>query len=70
MSRGPYVEGWKSIAAHCGRSERWCRDVAKRKVRPLPVGKVGGLMRMYLAAYETWLAEEMSSEKVSRALGW
>jgi predicted membrane metal-binding protein len=55
-----YVETWKGIAAHCGRSERWCKYAADggRNVDRLPVFKVCGLMRMDLDAYEAWLERQ------------
>lgn len=43
--------------------------MAIRKHHPLPVGKVGGMMRMYVADYDAWVAEEMAAGKRRRALG-
>ena len=37
-----FVETWKGIATALGRSERWCRYMARRGSDPLPVFKVGG----------------------------
>lgn len=61
MSLGAYVDGWKGIAAHCGRSERWTRYMSKRQRNPLPVGRVGGVMRMYVADYDAWVVQEMAT---------
>lgn len=64
MSAAPaHLDGWKRISAHIGRSERWCRYMAKRPVRPLPVGHLGGMVRMSLADYEAWLRDEMAAPK-------
>lgn len=41
-----YVETWKGIAHALGRSERWCRYMAQRAQDPLPVFKVGGIVRL------------------------
>ena len=35
-----YVETWKGIAHALGRSERWCRYMARRTSDSLPVFKV------------------------------
>ena len=51
----PYVETWKRIAAHIGRSERWCRYSANQPVDPLPVFYVGGMVRMETAAFNAWI---------------
>ena len=40
-----YTETWKGIAHSLGRSERWCRYMARRTADPLPVFKVGGIVR-------------------------
>lgn len=75
MRRGPFVEGYKAIAAHCGRSERWVRNFVRRAKHPLPAAKVGGVFRLYLADFDAWVAEEMAGDAVARegdpdALGW
>ena len=41
-----FVETWKGIATALGRSERWCRYMARRAGDPLPVFKVGGIVRL------------------------
>lgn len=55
-----YVEGWKAIAPVVGRSERWCRNMRKRHPRPLPVIRMGGVYRLYLADFESWLRQELT----------
>lgn len=61
MSEQPeYIETWKSIAAFLKRSERWCRYMARRGRRPLPVFHYGGIIRMNLEAYRGWLEEEQA----------
>lgn len=47
-----FIETWKTIAAHIGRSERWCRYMADRAEDPLPVFKFGGMTRLDLDALE------------------
>ena len=41
-----FVETWKGIAHALGRSERWCRYMARNEQDPLPVFKVGGIVRL------------------------
>lgn len=53
-----YVETWKSIATALGRSERWCRYMAQRAGDPLPVFKIGGIVRMNLSDLEDWLSRQ------------
>ena len=53
-----FVETWKGIADALGRSERWCRYMARRTMAPLPVFKVGGIVRLNLSDLEGWLASE------------
>ena len=55
---GSYVETWKGIAFACGRSERWCRYMARRTHDPLPVFKVGGIVRLTGADLEAWLGRQ------------
>jgi hypothetical protein len=52
---GSFVETWKGIAYAVGRSERWCRYMARRGEDPLPVFKVGGIVRMNAADLEAWI---------------
>ena len=52
---GAYVETWKGIAFAVNRSERWCRYMARRGQDPLPVFKVGGIVRMNQGDLDQWL---------------
>jgi hypothetical protein len=60
-----YVETWKGIADALGRSERWCRYMA-RGANPLPVFKVGGIVRLNMSDLEAWLSVQRS-RSISRA---
>jgi len=53
-----FVETWKGIATALGRSERWCRYMARRAGDPLPVFKVGGIVRLNANDLEDWLARQ------------
>jgi hypothetical protein len=53
-----YVETWKGIAHALGRSERWCRYMARRTADPLPVFKVGGIVRLNGCDLEEWLGRQ------------
>ncbi len=53
-----YVETWKGIAYSLGRSERWCRYMARRAEDPLPVFKVGGIVRLNTEDLEDWLSRQ------------
>jgi hypothetical protein len=53
-----YVETWKGIAGALGRSERWCRYMARRSHDPLPVFKVGGIVRLNGIDLEDWLSRQ------------
>lgn len=67
---GEFVETWKGIAALVGRSERWARYMTARAVRPLPVFKMGGIVRLNHADLEAWIDEERrvdAAEKAARA---
>jgi hypothetical protein len=55
---GSYVETWKCIAFSVGRSERWCRYMARRPLDPLPVFKVGGIVRMTKPDLDAWLLRQ------------
>jgi hypothetical protein len=50
-----YVETWKGIAFAVGRSERWCRYMARRGQDPLPVFKIGGIVRMNQPDLDAWI---------------
>jgi hypothetical protein len=58
MSMSNFVETWKGIATALGRSERWCRYMARRTADPLPVFKVGGIVRLNAPDLEDWLARQ------------
>lgn len=53
-----FVETWKGIATALGRSERWCRYMARRGADPLPVFKVGGIVRLNNNDLEDWLTRQ------------
>ena len=53
-----FVETWKGIATALGRSERWCRYMARRAADPLPVFKVGGIVRLNSTDLEDWLTRQ------------
>jgi hypothetical protein len=53
-----FVETWKGIADALGRSERWCRYMARRTSDPLPVFKVGGIVRLNATDLNEWLAQQ------------
>jgi hypothetical protein len=65
-----FVETWKGIATALGRSERWCRYMARRAGDPLPVFKVGGIVRLNNNDLEDWLSHQRdrSMRGVSNAL--
>jgi hypothetical protein len=50
----PYVETWKAIGRLLGRSERWCRYMTRVR-DPLPVFKVGGIIRLNASDLDAWL---------------
>ena len=56
-----FVETWKGIALALGRSERWCRYMARRAADPLPVFKVGGIVRLNHGDLEDWLSRQRAS---------
>jgi hypothetical protein len=53
-----FVETWKGIAGALGRSERWCRYMARAAQDPLPVFKVGGIVRLNASDLEDWLSRQ------------
>ncbi len=58
---GSYFETWKGIAFAVGRSERWCRYMARRTHDPLPVFKVGGIVRLTGSDLEAWIGRQRES---------
>ena len=53
-----FYETWKGIAYKLSRSERWCRYMAKRTDDPLPVFKVGGIVRLNECDLRDWLGRQ------------
>jgi hypothetical protein len=53
-----YLETWKQISTHLRRSERWCRAMARRPFSPLPVYRLGGIVRLQLEDLDAWLHAE------------
>ena len=53
-----FVETWKGIATALGRSERWCRYMARKAGDPLPVFKGGGIVRLNHPDLEDWLGRQ------------
>lgn len=53
-----YIETWKAIAFEMGRSERWCRYMSVHPNHPLPVFKVGGIVRILHSDLNKWLEEQ------------
>jgi hypothetical protein len=60
-----YVETWKGIAHVLGRSERWCRYMAQGE-DPLPVFKVGGIVRLNREDLEEWLGRQRQRSVAGR----
>jgi hypothetical protein len=58
MEMSNFVETWKGIATALGRSERWCRYMARKPGDPLPVFKVGGIVRLNHSDLEDWLSRQ------------
>ncbi len=63
-----YVETWKGIAFALGRSERWCRYMARRTDDPLPVFKIGGIVRLNSEDLDEWLSRQRTRSMVPRRL--
>lgn len=63
-----FVETWKGIAHALGRSERWCRYMARRVSDPLPVFKVGGIVRLNTSDLGVWLSEQRD-RSLNRPIG-
>jgi hypothetical protein len=57
---GQFFETWKGIAHALARSERWCRYMAQRAGDPLPVFKVGGIVRLNADDLGEWLDRQRS----------
>lgn len=63
-----FVETWKGIAHSLGRSERWCRYMARRGADPLPVFKIGGIVRLNMPDLEDWLIRQRSQSMAAESL--
>jgi len=61
-----FHETWKGIATAVGRSERWCRYMALRAGDPLPVFRVGGIVRLNTTDLEDWLVRQHDQRQVAR----
>lgn len=59
-----FYETWKGIAHRMQRSERWCRYMARRDQDPLPVFKIGGIVRLNEYDLELWI--ERQRQQTSR----
>lgn len=55
------LEGWKSIAAHLGLSERTARSLRRREDNPLPVRTFNGRIWASSAELTAWLEGEMQA---------
>jgi len=53
-----FFETWKVIAHKLGRSERWCRYMARDVHDPLPVFKIGGIVRLNQQDLDDWLRRQ------------
>lgn len=53
-----FYETWKGIAHQLQRSERWCRYMARRGQDPLPVFKIGGIVRLNDDDLQLWLGRQ------------
>ena len=63
-----FYETWKGIAYKLQRSERWCRYTARRAHDPLPVFKVGGIVRMTEEDLHGWLQRQRHAAVPSQAM--
>jgi hypothetical protein len=61
-----YVETWKGIAFMVGRSERWCRYMSRRGHDPLPVFKIGGIVRLNRADLDAWVEHQRELDHRAR----
>lgn len=58
-----FYETWKGIAHKLSRSERWCRYMARRAEDPLPVFKVGGIVRLNEHDLAEWLRRQRAASQ-------
>ena len=61
-----FYETWKGIAYKLARSERWCRYMARRDEDPLPVFKVGGIVRLNENDLCDWLSRQRAASMPAR----
>ena len=61
-----FYETWKGIAYKLSRSERWCRYMSRRPEDPLPVFKVGGIVRLNEPDLHDWLFRQRSKSLPAR----
>ena len=66
MDRPVHIETWKAIGAALNRSERWARTMAERPVDPLPVFRVGAIVRLLTADLDAWLDRQRTRERPRR----
>ena len=65
----PFMETWKGIAFALSRSERWCRYMAQREEDPLPIFKVGGIVRLNQSDLDEWLDRQRERSFGRRSAG-
>lgn len=53
--------GWKAIASAVGVSDRSARNLAARPVDPLPVFKVGGIVRLRQRDLDAWIDRQRAA---------
>lgn len=58
---GEAIETWKRIAVELQRSERWVRYMSIRAHDPLPVFKVGGIVRLNGVDLDAWISRQRAS---------
>ena len=61
-----FYETWKGIAFKLSRSERWCRYMARRPEDPLPIFKVGGIVRLTEADLGDWLSRQRTKSMAAK----
>jgi hypothetical protein len=53
------LQGWKSIAAHVGKSEAWCRERSQRETDPLPISRLEREVYARRDDVTQWLERQM-----------
>ncbi len=64
-----FYETWKGIAHELKRSERWCRYMARQGDDPLPVFKVGGIVRLNSLDLSDWLGRRRAQSMARPVAG-